>query len=127
MGGLKARHAHDRRNHEVGFRVRRAGNGAFNAVDNINTFNAGLAETVAELRGQFLCCQRHHLRTPAHGLCVSFFKVPAGSQRSYGVAIWKLLNDGERALSNGAGRTENGKSFQWLEIVPEWMIRQNEW
>jgi hypothetical protein len=39
-------------------------------------------------------------------------EVAAGGERGYGIAVGELFDDGESALSDGAGGTENGELFQ---------------
>jgi hypothetical protein len=70
-----------------------------------------------QLRGQFFGGQRNHRRPPAQGLLKGLVDIAAGRQRSDGVALRKLLNNGEGALSDGTCGTENGEMFQnssWL-------------
>ena len=65
-----------------------------------------------KLPGQLFGGQRNHLRPPADSLREGFVDVAPGGQRGHLVALGKLLNDGEGALPDGAGGTENGESFQ---------------
>jgi hypothetical protein len=65
-----------------------------------------------QLPGQLFGGQRNHLRPPANGLRERFVQVAPGSQRGHLIAVGKLLNDGEGALADGAGGTENGESLQ---------------
>ncbi len=74
--------------------------------------DAGGGETRSQVVGQLLGGQRNELGAPADGLRKSLVDVAAGGERSYGVALRKLLNDGEGALPDGTGGTENGESFQ---------------
>jgi hypothetical protein len=56
--------------------------------------------------------QREELWPPAKGLLKGFVEIAPGGQRDDRVAVRKLLHDGEGALSDGAGGTENGEFFQ---------------
>ena len=84
--------------------------------------DAGLAQPRGQLRGEFFGGQRNHARPPAHGLRKGFVDVAAGGQRGDGVALRKLLNDGEGALSDGAGGTENGETFQKQLLAPSFQL-----
>ena len=70
------------------------------------------AEPRSQLRPRALRWPSKPARTPADGLREGFVDVAAGGQRGDGVALRKLLNDGECALADGAGGTENGETFQ---------------
>ena len=82
------------------------------AVNDFDPGDAGLAQAGGKLAGQLFGGHRNDLRTPADGLREGFVDVAAGGQRGHGVALRKLLDDGEGALADGAGGTENGESFQ---------------
>ena len=69
-------------------------------------------EPRSQLPGQLFRRQRDDLRPPAHGLRKRFVDIAPSRQRRHLVALGKLLNNGEGALADGAGGTENGESFQ---------------
>ena len=52
---------------------------------------------------------------PTEGLDEGFVDVAAGSQGGHRESLRKLLDDGQGALADGAGGTENGESFQCLK------------
>jgi hypothetical protein len=68
-------------------------------------------ELGGELGGQLFRGQRDELWPPANGLREGFVDVAPGGQRGDRVALGKLLDDGEGALADGAGGTENGEFF----------------
>src|ERR1700722_18351749 len=86
--------------------------GSFRAMDDLRPLRSGLAQALAEFVCKFLGRKRNCLRSPANNLREGFVDVAAGRQRRYLVAIWKLLNNGEGALADRAGRAEDGESFQ---------------
>jgi hypothetical protein len=53
----------------------------------------------------------------------SFFEIAPGGESCNRIAIRKLLNDGEGALADGAGGTENGESFQGDIKIP-WFLAE---
>ena len=107
--GFEAGDADDGGDDEIGFRQSGAGDGAFGAVDDLDAGDAGLAQPGGKLLGELFGGQRDELRPPADGLRKGFVDVAAGGQRGDGVALGKLLDDGEGALADGAGGTENGE------------------
>ena len=131
MGSLKAGHADDGRNHKVRFGQRGAGDRARGPVNHFNARNAGLPQAAGKLAGQLFCGQRDHLRTPANGLGEGLVEVATGSERGHLIAVGELLNDGEGALADGAGGTENGESFQnsrevrWCKRLPQTSARKS--
>ena len=112
MSGLEAGDADDGRHNEIHFRRCRAGNGALGAVDDFDSGDSGLPQHAGKLSGMLFGGQRDDLRPPAAGLRKGFLDVAPGRQGGDGVAVGKLLDDGEGALSDGAGGTENCDSFQ---------------
>ena len=134
VGGLKAGHAHDGRNHKIRLGQGGAGNRACGAVNHFDAGDAGLLEASGKLAGQLFGGQRDQLRPPADGLRKGFVEVAPGGQRGHLVAVRKLLDDGEGALADGAGGTENGESFQGIFLILEPVMtvskarnRQNRW
>jgi hypothetical protein len=110
--GLESGNADDGGDDEVGFKVRGAGDGAGRAVRGFDAGDAGLFEPGGNFVSEFFRGERNQLRPPADGLCEGFVDVAACGERNDGVAIGKLLDDREGALPDGAGRTEDGETFQ---------------
>jgi hypothetical protein len=112
MGGFESRDPDDGRDDKVCFRVGRAGDGSCAAVDHLRSRDPSLVQALAETGGEFFCRKRDHLRPPADCLGESFVDIAAGSEGRDLVSIGKLLDDGKGALADGAGRSEDGKTFQ---------------
>lgn len=112
MGGLEPGNADDRRYDKVRFRMGGADDCPLAAVDDLRPGDSSLAEALAEIGGKLLSCHGDDLRTPANGLSESLVDVAAGGDGRYLVAIRKLLNDGQGALADGAGGTEDSEAFQ---------------
>jgi hypothetical protein len=81
-------------------------------MDDFDTRDPGLPEAARQIGGQLFRGHRHDLRPPSGGLSKRFVYVAACRQRGNGVALGKLLDNGEGALADGTGGPENGKSFQ---------------
>ena len=58
--------------------------------------------------GKLFGGQRNHPRPPADSLREGLVEIAACGQRGHLIAVRKLLDDGEGALADGAGGTENG-------------------
>ena len=71
-------------------------------MDRFDSAYASLNQARGELAGEFL---------GGHG------EVAPAGQRGHPVALRELLDDGECALTDGAGGTENGESLQDIEIA----------
>ena len=112
MRGFKACDANDRGDNEIRLGQGRASDGSLGAVHDFDSRDAGLGQARAQFGGQFFSGHRDDLRSPAHRLCKGFVDVAPGGQRRDRIAVGKLLNYGEGALSDGAGGTEDGESFQ---------------
>ena len=82
------------------------------SVDHCDAGDAGCFEAGGKLRGEFFGGQRDDLGPPADGLREGFVDVAAGGERGDLIAVRKLLDDGEGALADGAGGTENGETLQ---------------
>ncbi len=65
-----------------------------------------------KLGGKFFGGEGDDLRAPANGLREGLVDVAAGGEGGDGIALGELLDDGEGALADGAGGTEDGESFQ---------------
>ena len=77
-------------------------------MDHFNTGDAGLAEACCEFPGQLFGSHRDTPRPPAFGLREGLVEIAACGKCGHLVAVRKLLDDGEGALADGAGGTENG-------------------
>src|SRR5579875_3660167 len=83
--------------------------------------SAWVAQARCELGGQLLGGHGDDLRPPANGLCEGFVEVAAGGESRHGKTLRELLDNGECGLADGAGRTENGKSFQRIDNLESLM------
>jgi len=85
-------------------------------VHDFDSGDAGVAEARGELGGELFCGERNDARTPANGLLKGFFDVAARGERDDGVALRKLLNDGEGALPDGEPRMARCFKKQLLAV-----------
>ena len=112
MGGFEPGHSHDGRDHEIGFRQGRAGDGALGSMSDVHAGDPGLPEAARQVGSQLLGGHRDDPGTPLGRLSKSFVDVAACRQGRHRIAFGKLFDDGERALADRTGRPENCKSFQ---------------
>ena len=78
MGRFQSGHADDGRHHKIRFGVRRAGDGTFGAMDDLDSRYTGLGEPAREFRSRRFCGHGHNPRTPAACLRQSFVEVGPG-------------------------------------------------
>jgi hypothetical protein len=112
VGGFKAGDANDGGDDEVRLGQGGAGDGAGGAVYDFDAGDAGLFEAFVEVGCKFFGGQGDDCGAPANGLRKGMVDVAPGGERGNREAVGKLLNDGEGALPDGAGGTEDGESFQ---------------
>ena len=86
-------------------------------MDRFDSAYASLNQARGELAGEFLGGHGDDRRPPAQRLSESLVEVAPAGQRGHPVALRELLDDGECALTDGAGGTENGESLQDIEIA----------
>ena len=109
--GFESRDANDGRNHEVHFGQRGDAHGAFAAPDHFDAGDALFAQPPRKVGGQFLGGQRNHARTPPKALLESAINVAPGCERGDREPLRVGRNNAERALPDGAGRSQNGDAF----------------
>ena len=86
----------------------------------MNDFDAGDSgrrSRPASSSGQLFVGHRDQPRTPADSLGEGFVDIAAGGERRDRVAVGELFHDGEGALADGAGGTEDGESFQMVSRI----------
>jgi len=120
--GFQACDADDGRDDKVRLRQRGAGDSPLSSVDGLDATDAGRFEPGGEFGSQLFVSQRDQLRPPVNGLREGLVYVAPRGQRGHRVALGKLLDDGEGALADGAGGTENGEFFQGACLFPRVLI-----
>jgi len=108
VGGFKAGDADDGGDDEIHLGECGAGYGALGAVDDLNAGDPGGFEALAEGFGDLFSGEGDEAGAPADGLGEGLVDIVAGGEGGDLVAVWELLDDGEGALSDGAGGTEDG-------------------
>jgi hypothetical protein len=112
VGGFESGDADDGGDDEVGFGEGGGGDRAFGAPDDFNLREAFAAETGVKVGGELFCSEGDEAGTPAEALLEGDVEIAAGGERDDGEAVGIALDDAQSALTDGAGRSQDGNVLQ---------------
>ncbi len=117
VGSFQAGDADNGADHKIDLRQCCRVDGTGRSMNDLNPRNSRRAKALAQAIGESFVRERNNARAPSPTLIESCVQIASGGEAYDGKTVRIAFDDAQRALSDGAGGTENREMFQSVLIL----------